>query len=1006
MAESANNPVNPNPNPSKMPPGNDAGAARANPAAPAPASVPPKLSPEESTKRLNEFAEAVKNQKKIFQEMKETTEALNKAQKKTEEATKKKSAAEDAYAKLLKERGDAGLTPEEVKAHTDAMKSFDDEIGVAKKEQQIHSAQLKKASQSTTENRIALDEMFSVLSTSQLQLNASQHRAWGDAKYAMMQWIENTQKDIVEQTALAAQLEKRTNALKKIEDIENTLIDLRLENESEAFDTVKAVREEEIKSIEEKRKAAENQAKEAGLSEEEITKLKEKLARDSDDRQKKARDKFDEKNFADMKKRALELARFEQKLAKDKSVAEAKEAIQQAKIVRAGDINAAMKEIEARELMRWQLSDEGSKRLAMAKTDQERQEILKKKSEEILRSEETKKSVLAKVQEKHQEEYQKKRLEEIQKIAKEEKISVAEATKKFDKSDESTKMAYESRKELEDISRSMDRLYTINEQGQAPLLEALGSIDESSARSLEESVEGKYTKPMWVMSLEKVMGAGFADTVSGLASGFNSLKPPGGGWFKTLLLVGAFIVGGIIAYLAKWIVIIGGIIGNIGKFLKFPVLFAKLGNMFTPVINAVKGVAGFFGLIFGPQLASAGKGLATAGSFIGKAAATIMKIFPFLGNIVGAFRFGFALVSKIFLPLQIIISLIQGIIGAFKGFKKDGLRGAIAGFFANIISGLTFGLVKFDSVYKLFRAVADIVIFIVNAIWMGIKALWFVVWNVLLYPVRKMVEALFILIKGLVIGFIQGFKVVAALVNGMFILIGNILDEIVNTVYEGSMFVWEEVISPAIDAIVGLFEPVGEFFGWVYDEYVQPVFDGISGFFGGIGEFFVGVDEWLYSKLGWLGYTKISGGGGGAEPSENSGALASGEVTKAIETTKEITQSGTGSVSSVIMAAGRGGGGGGVQPVIVSSANSSPILNQITAGNAVSSGALVTQTSSVVSEKEKLAAAASKPNVVVNAPKTIAAGGGGGEGGMIIPKFSRNNDPTYRALCFMEAPAM
>jgi hypothetical protein len=49
-----------------------------------------------------------------------------------------------------------------------------------------------------------------------------------------------------------------------------------------------------------------------------------------------------------------------------------------------------------------------------------------------------------------------------------------------------------------------------------------------------------------------------------------------------------------------------------------------------------------------------------------------------------------------------------------------------------------------------------------------------------------------------------------------------------------------------------------------------------------------------------------------------------------------------------------------------------------------------------------------KPNVIVNAPKTaVSAGGGGGDGPMFFSqKTSRNNDPTYRALMFMEAPAM
>lgn len=976
MAESANNPVNPSPNPSKMPPGNDAGAARANPVVPPPPSVPAKLSAEESTKKLNEFTEAVKNQKKAFADMAKITEAMNKEQKKAEDAIKRKSDAENAYAELLKKKGDAGLSPEEIEDYSETMRLLQMEIDAATKAQEIHSKQLEKAKKSTNENYLALDAMFSFLNTSQLALNASQHRSWGDAKFVMKQWVENTQKDIAEQKMLAAQLEKKTNALKKIEEMETSIMDLRKENETEAFANVKSIREEEIKSIEEKIK---EQAEKEGLKEEEIAELRVKLVRDASAREEATKRKLNEQDFNDRKKRAIELARYEQKLTKDKSIVEAKEALQQAKIVRAGDINAAMKEIEARELMRWQLTDEGVKRLAMAKTEEERQEILKKKSEEILRSEDTKKAILAEVQKKHQEEYQKKRLEEIQRIAKEEKVSISEATTKFEKSDEATKMSYESKKELEDISISMDKLYTINEQGQAPLLEAMESIDESSARSVEESVEGKYTKPMWAMSLEKVMEGGFADTVSGLASGFNSLKPPSGGWFKTLLLVGAFIVGGIVAYIVKLVSLIVSAIKGLFTMFKIPGL-------------------GFLEKIFGPLM----KGLSKVGGFFGRIIGVLSKIFPFLGNIISAFKLGFGLVSKVFFPLQIIISTIDGIIGAFKGFKKDGIAGAVIGMIANIISGLTFGLLDFEWLMDAAKPLIDGLNWVFNTIG---KVIGFVYDNIIA-PAMDALSIAFTYIGHIfgqlmnVMGTIWNKIIKPAIVD----TIGEIFSEI------GEVFssIYDNIISPVLDMFGEIFSAIGEVFSWIYDNIISPVIEGIQGFFGAIGDFFVGVDNFLYDKLGWLGYTKMSGGGGGGgEPAKNSGALASGEVTKAIETTKEITQSGTGSVSSVIMAAGgAGGGGGGVQPVIVSSANSSPILNQITAGNAVPSGALVTQTSSVTSERERLAAAATKPSVVVNAPKTIAAGGGGGEQNLIIPKFSRNNDPTYRALCFMEAPAM
>jgi hypothetical protein len=44
---------------------------------------------------------------------------------------------------------------------------------------------------------------------------------------------------------------------------------------------------------------------------------------------------------------------------------------------------------------------------------------------------------------------------------------------------------------------------------------------------------------------------------------------------------------------------------------------------------------------------------------------------------------------------------------------------------------------------------------------------------------------------------------------------------------------------------------------------------------------------------------------------------------------------------------------------------------------------------------------------MINAPTTNLIGGGGGGGSAVLmSRMSRNNDPTYRALLFAEAPAL
>lgn len=78
-----------------------------------------------------------------------------------------------------------------------------------------------------------------------------------------------------------------------------------------------------------------------------------------------------------------------------------------------------------------------------------------------------------------------------------------------------------------------------------------------------------------------------------------------------------------------------------------------------------------------------------------------------LGHMIKGVRLGFRtamqVLDKIFWPLQILISVIDGVIGAVKGFKLGGIKGAVMGAVAEIIDGLTFGLLDFEMMFHFFN---------------------------------------------------------------------------------------------------------------------------------------------------------------------------------------------------------------------------------------------------------------------------------------------------------------
>ena len=138
---------------------------------------------------------------------------------------------------------------------------------------------------------------------------------------------------------------------------------------------------------------------------------------------------------------------------------------------------------------------------------------------------------------------------------------------------------------------------------------------------------------------------------------------------------------------------IGKMIANFGTKLQ-PVF-----TLFTNVFNRLKPIMSVFSGFF----ATAGRFASFAGSVFGG----ISKGFQFLSKFLKPVLNVISKVSKFFKAIPIlgqIITAVEGIIGFFRGFLgtegslMDKLINGIKGFFAQIISGFTFGLVSFDEV--------------------------------------------------------------------------------------------------------------------------------------------------------------------------------------------------------------------------------------------------------------------------------------------------------------------
>ena len=524
-------------------------------------------------------------------------------------------------------------------------------------------------------------------------------------------------------------------------------------------------------------------------------------------------------------------------------------------------------------------------------------------------------------------------------------------------------------------------------------LVAISNMKQESVKAAEREAEAANDTPAWAQNMIDA----YITQSEGLKDIFGNIFKKEDGWFKTIILILAVVIGGTIGYIYTYIQKVFGVLTAITKFIP------GVGRLFSGIGS---GVGGFMGKL-GSGFLSLEKGLMV-----------MSKAIPFVGNflgffprLLGVFRFGFSLVSKIFYPLQILISTIDAVVGAFKGFKQMGLKGAIMGAVAQIISGLTFGLLDFQKIFNFLNNT-------MGGLFETFANFAKISYNMMIKP------------------FIDAFKNIVGIFQGS----GNLFSKILKSIYEVFFAIVKFLVGRLIQTFImipililkaafhvvkffvyDLPKMLGEAMAWLWNWITSGVWlDDLLSF-----------GEWLNNKLhsfftdllntitDTLGELPLIGGAiksalGGGTPESPA------ELRRAKDILDSPNQSFEAMMGQSLLASaapmsprnfatipvGGGGGGGNFATIPVGGGGRGVQFAAMSMSQAYPAGTINTaaaQTSKAQYQANRQEAS------LISAPTTNIIGGAGGGGGgsaVLMSRTSRNNDPTLRALLFQEAPAL
>lgn len=511
------------------------------------------------------------------------------------------------------------------------------------------------------------------------------------------------------------------------------------------------------------------------------------------------------------------------------------------------------------------------------------------------------------------------------------------------------------------------------------------------------------------------------------------------------VIVGA-IVGAVAAYFTKQIkLLLSGLDFILSKFNLGLTIIEQVkkvfhfgfSTLFKPIVNALKRLEDFVSVgMLKNFLPSFLKGLAPSSTaiigYVGTFLRYIGKFVPmlgFLGTIFGSIsqvgvflkyffvgiRSAFGLVSKFFFPIQILLSTIDAVIGGFKGFAKLGIKGAIMGAIAQIVSGLLMGIISFEDTFNflnfafgdIFSALADIVQPIIDMFayfYETIKSFFASVFkifmggdNIVVKIFKIILLALSTALKLLISTLVTTVKLAFLTFIKLPYTIGEFIS---NTLMDMGSWLWNWFTTG------DWLDDISNFGTWLYDNLVSMFEMIINAIADGLGDI---------PLIG--GSIKEALGGGSKDKEMEYLASAATVGAKVVEESSNVPQKIATSVSNVPQKIatsvkekreedGRpkhlegpsttpsriGKAGGGVEYANMSS--------QSYNASAVNTATTNASTAQFNATKQ------SNPTNISAPTTNVLGGGGGGESIMLSPTSNRNTEPTFRALLFQECPSL
>lgn len=582
------------------------------------------------------------------------------------------------------------------------------------------------------------------------------------------------------------------------------------------------------------------------------------------------------------------------------------------------------------------------------------------------------------------------------------------------------------------------------------LLLNLDQMNDNQRSSIEATVEERFIIPKWAGML---IGA-YNNSIAVYKEEFNRLSDlfEGSTGTTRILMMLAMGIGIGVSYISSYIKKVYDIVSTSLKFVggsfasvfKGIVYFADkiLGRDFARALfniprmlsGAIRPIFGmlmapfrtagsFLATVFKPlmfvlkPLVSGLGGLGSGMTALGQAVPFVGKFLGFVPKIMGAFQLGLRIGSALFPPLFAIINIITAIVGAFRGFGQGGLKGAIIGAISQILAGFTFGLLSFQDIF-------DFINNTFGPVFEGIVDILQFAYNTVLKPMVDFGRKVFAIMKGegsiigkifKIIGefVIMYLKVLAGVLLTTFIKLPILIIKAVGYVLK---FLFVDIPQMIVDGIAWLWnwitsgvwlEDLYNFGSWAGEklkEFWNWLLNSVADAFAG----FPLVGEYISGKIRPSEDQKKVAAEE-ARPSEYQKKVAAEEaatkpLTKAIKEANVAKSSALQSQQAFAanMANYPTYGTPSTVPLVVNGGVLvTPSGVPIQPGTAISVTAVrIAQAQAQAASRQQTGSAMAQ----VNNNQTLIGGNGGTP---IIPiPPNRNTDPTYRALLFMEAPAL